>query len=76
MLQIVNFDGPLDPIELKRIFKLLGKIRKVDVGDYKQKGKSVYFGLVTFKFEFDLVKAFRSDYLQNLVNETFQRVRL
>lgn len=50
------------------MFRLLGKVRNVDVGEYRQKGKLVFFGLVTFKFEFDLVKAFRSDYLQNLIN--------
>lgn len=76
MLQVISFDSPLDPIELRRVFRLLGKVRKVEVGDYKQKGKPVFFGLVTFKFEFDLVKAFRSDYLQNQVNEAFQKIRL
>lgn len=55
---------------------MLGKVRNVDVGEYRQKGKPVFFGLVTFKFEFDLVKAFRSDYLQNLINETYQKVKL
>ena len=55
---------------------MLGKVRNVDVGEYRQKGKPVFFGLATFKFEFDLVKAFRSDYLQNLINETYHKVKL
>lgn len=76
MMQVINFDGPLNADEVKRIFRVLGKIRKVEVGEYKQKGKHVYFAIVTFKFEFDLVKAFRPDYFQARINEKFQSVKL
>ena len=76
VLQAISFDSPHEEEELKRIFKLLGKVRKVEIGESKEKGRLLYFALVTFKFEFDLVKAFNIEFFQSRVDEEFRSRRL
>lgn len=76
VIQAITFDSVLDEAEVKKIFRVLGKIRKVEVGETKQKGRVLYFALITYKFEFDLVKAFNLEYFQARIDDEFRTMRL
>ncbi|KAL4456875.1 hypothetical protein ABPG74_014513 [Tetrahymena malaccensis] len=73
-LQIINFDRPFEDEQVKKWFKVMGKLRQVYTGSYKNKkaqgiAKKIYFGLVVFKNEFDMTKCFDNDLFQTKLEE-------
>ena len=76
-LIVINFDKPMVDEKIKKMFQLLGKVRKVVSGHYKNKAKNtkfrnVYFSLVVYKNEFDLIKTFDTEYFQSKIDDFFK----
>jgi hypothetical protein len=65
-LEVISFDGKLE-ISLP-FFKKIGKVRKFITGETKYAEKDTHYCIVIFKYEFDLVKCFRDEYFQELIN--------
>lgn len=47
----------------------MGKIRQYEIGEGLYKSQKIFTAMCVFKFEFDLVKCFRDDYLQAKMDE-------
>ena len=80
-LIVMNFEKPLNAEKVRKVYHLLGKIRKVECGSYKNKAKNskfknIHFALVVFKNEYDLIKCFDGDLLQSRIDEFFKQERL
>ncbi len=52
--------------------KKVGKVRKFEFGKGEFKNRGVFFCMVIFKYEFDLVKCFREEFIQNVIQEHFK----
>lgn len=72
-LEAISFDGDLEPT--RALFKKIGKIRRFVTGESKYNGKNVHYCIVIFKFEYDLVKCFLDEYLQNIANQLNAKVK-
>lgn len=54
-IQICHFNKPIDENTVQKFFGLAGKIKQIQIGDYKNKGnnkrkrRTVYFALVVYK---------------------------
>jgi hypothetical protein len=66
-LELISFDGELN--FLKGYLRKMGKIRKFETGDGIYKGQGIFTAMCVFKFEFDLLKCFREEYLQTKMDE-------
>jgi hypothetical protein len=72
-LEVLSFDGDLEP--MKQLFKKIGKVRKFVTGETTYSGKTAFFCIVIFKYEFDLVKCFRDEYFQEIANRMIEGSR-
>lgn len=54
---------------MKKYLRKIGKIRQYDCGEALYKGHRIFTAMCVFKFEFDLVKCFRDDFLQIKIDE-------
>ncbi len=52
--------------------KKIGKVRKFDYGKGEFKNREVFYCLVIFKYEFDLVKCFREEFIQSIIQSEFK----
>jgi len=50
-------------------------VRKFISGQSRYQGKEVFYSIVIFKFEYDLVKCFVEEYLQNQINQMIEGTR-
>ncbi|KRX07679.1 hypothetical protein PPERSA_11228 [Pseudocohnilembus persalinus] len=81
-LIVINFDHQFQEEKIKKWFQLIGKVRKVDIGSYKNKNnqskaaRTIYFALIVFKNEFDMIRVFSPEHLQTKFNEFFKHQKL
>lgn len=57
------------------MFKKVGKIRRFITGESKYNGKHVFYCIVIFKYEYDLVKCFLDEHLQTIANQLVDKVK-
>ena len=66
-LEVITFGDKQQLESAKQLFRKLGKIRKYVTGEGEYKGRIIYYAMIVFKFEFDLVKAFKEEHMHDLV---------
>lgn len=66
-MELISFDGDIG--FLKKYLRKIGKIRQYETGEGLYKGQRIFTAMCTFKFEFDLVKCFRDEFLQAKIDE-------
>lgn len=79
----INFDKKYDDVLIRKIFGTMGKLRRIESGQIKQKGvfagglnsggrqKTIYFYVVIFKHEKDMIRAFDLELFQHKMLERF-----
>ena len=72
-LQVLSFDSDLE--FSKVLWKKIGKIRKFFTGESRYQGKEVHYAIVVFKFQYDLVKCFAEEFLQNKIAQIVEGTR-
>jgi hypothetical protein len=70
-LELISFDEELQG-KIEQVMKKVGKVRKFEFGKGEFKNREVFFCMVIFKYEFDLVKCFREEFIQNVIQEHFK----
>ena len=58
---------------VKKWFKVCGKVKAVEVGDFEQKGKTIYFAVVTFKKKHSVKRSMDNLWLSRKVAELYTK---